>query len=85
MSTKNYLSAEHLSGSKNFLAYNASRIFDTSTEWSLKSGIYSRLSEKFGPLVSTCLHTGSTPNIQYMPHESLTLAAALFVDAFNGD
>ena len=42
------LSAEHLPGSKNLLADSASRVFDNSTEWSLRSGVYTRLSEKLG-------------------------------------
>ena len=43
-----WLSAEHIPGSKNVLADQASRIFDENTEWQLNDCVFNEINPNFG-------------------------------------
>ena len=79
---KNFLSAEHIPGSKNILADKASRIFDENTEWEISSSVYSYLLEKFGPfdidLFASRLNTKNATYASWKPDPN-----AVTIDAFS--
>ena len=49
LNKNNHLSAEHLPGSKNTVADEASRVFDVNTEWSLSFKVFVHIENEFGP------------------------------------
>lgn len=80
----NYLSAEHLPGRENVQADKASRIFDENTEWQLSPGIFTEISQRFGPfdvdLFASRLNNQCSLYCSWKPDPS-----ASYVDAFTVD
>ena len=82
ISSKNFITAEHLAGSENFLADKASRVFHDFTEWQLNQNCFNTIVKLFGTpeidLFASHLNFKCNLYVSWQPDPN-----ALYIDAFS--